>query len=402
MSLSARELALDPVLSSSSGKQIAILGSRGYPSYYGGFETLVRHLAPYLVQRGHAVTVYGRGHEQRATTGGQDVIVRTTWGIDKKSTSTLTYGLTGSLDLTRQGCNSALILNVANGFFLKRLQRHGIRTCVNVDGLEWMRGKWGPAGKAVFRRGAALTARYADELVFDSEALRTFWEDRFARGEGHFIPYGAPVLHSVGTDRLKAAGLPEGGYVLVVARLVPENNVDLLLDAIDLLAPRPEVIVVGSGNYKSELVARVTRLDAERRVRWLGHLSDQDLLDQLWANAAVYWHGHSVGGTNPALLQALGAGAPTLALDTAFNREVLGSTRQLVSGNVSVLAQRIEELQSSSYLVTAFKESGKATVAARYNWDSVCLDYAELLEAETEASSHRPLPYREYAGITER
>jgi glycosyltransferase involved in cell wall biosynthesis len=364
-----------------SGKTFAILGSRGYPSYYGGFETLVRYLAPYLAQQGHKVTVYGRRHQQLKAPIATGITVRSTWGIDRKSTSTLTYGLSGSLDLAHQGCDAALVLNVANGFFLKKLKRHGIPTCVNVDGLEWTRDKWGPLGKAVLRRGAALTAEYADELIFDSEALCGFWQDRFGRSEGHFIPYGAPVLHAVGTDRLTAAALPFSGYVLVVARLVPENNLQLLLDAVDLLKPRPDVIVVGGGSYRSTLATQVARLNAAGTIRWLGHVSDQHLLDQLWAHAAVYWHGHSGGGTNPALLQALGAGAPTLAFDTPFNREVLGSAEQLVPREARVVSQRLEEILHSPVLAAALRESGQAIVRARYDWTAVCRAYADLLEA---------------------
>jgi len=366
----------------------AILGSRGYPNYYGGFETLVRHLTPYLAENGHDVTVYSRAHVHYSTTksqiieslepGAGTIIVRTTVGWDRKSFSTLSFGFSSSLDLAKQGCDAALVLNVANGFFLSRLTRAGIPTCVNVDGIEWKRGKWGPTGKSIFHKGASLTAKHADAVILDSEALDTVWRDEFDR-KGVFIPYGAPVLNDTTNDALRAAGLPLSGYVLVVARIVPENNVDLLLDAVDLMDQRPEVIVVGSGNYEHSTVTRLRQLSNEGKVHWLGHISDQDLLDQLWSHAGVYWHGHSVGGTNPALIQALGAGAPTLALRTVFNAEVVRSEVQLVDPDPRVLATSIQEVLESSTMAAELSLHGKRVVEKHYRWPEVCARYEALL-----------------------
>lgn len=374
-------------------RKFAILGSRGYPSHYGGFETLVRYLAPYLAERGHEVTVYDRGTaagpaplpESAVPPSGPlhtddagSILVRTTRGIDRKSISTLSFGFTSSVDLAQRGCDAALVLNVANGFFLPRLQRAGIPTCVNVDGIEWCRGKWGTLGRKVFRMGAVRTARYADAVIADSVALRWAWKAEFGR-DSTFIPYGAPVLDDVGTDQLRAAGLPLGGYVLVVARIVPENNVDILLDAIECMEERPEVIVVGGGNYQHATVDRLRRLAAEQHVRWLGQLSNQPLLDQLWAHAGVYWHGHSIGGTNPALLQALGAGAPTIALRTPFNAEVIRADRQLVDADPERVAVAIREVLTSSSLSEEFATHGQSVVRTHYDWSDVCGQYESLL-----------------------
>ena len=160
----------------------------------------------------------------------------------------MSYGLTASLDLARHGCDAALVLNVANGFYLRRLKRAGIATCVNVDGLEWMRKKWGLVARQAFLLGARLTARNADALIFDSQALGAVWRERFGR-DGHFIPYGAPVLREIGDSRLRESGITERGYVLVVSRVIPENNVDLLLDALAYLPTAPSVVVVGDANY---------------------------------------------------------------------------------------------------------------------------------------------------------
>ena len=369
--------------------RIAILGSRGFPSYYGGFETLVRKLAPDLVDRGHEVVVYGRGSRLRSTSCLIDgVEVRETAGLESKSTSTLSFGFSASIDLARNPCDVALILNVANGFWLRRLARARIATCVNVDGLEWLRGKWGYAARQTFLHAAAATARDADALVVDSLALGEIWRERFGR-ESHFIPYGASVLRGERKELLREHGLHVGGYVLAVARLVPENNVDLLLDCLPLLPPDVPVIVVGDANYEHPTVHRLKQLNSEGRVTWLGHLDDQHLLEELWMNADVYWHGHSVGGTNPALLQALGAGAPTLALDTPFNREVIRNDFQLVPRDPQLLAERISQILSSTTFAKSLREKGQATVAERYTWEEVCAGYEELLVAMADRRAPR-------------
>jgi len=360
--------------------KFAILGSRGFPSTYGGYETLVRHLAPFLVQAGHDVTVYCRGRDgDRRTWITEDVRCVATPGRDTKSLSTLTFGMTATLDASLRRFDSILILNIANGFWFPALRMARIPFAVNTDGIEWERGKWGRLARSVFRAGAWMTARNAGELVCDSHAIGAVWKELFGR-DLTFIPYGAPVLSGVGHDRLDAAGLGEEPYLLAVARLVPENNVELTLDALELLGEAaPRAVIVGSANFDSPIEARLRALEAAGRVRWLGHVDDQRLLNQLWAHSTVYVHGHSVGGTNPALLQALGAGAPTLALDTPFNAEVLPSPEQLFAGDASALAEQITSVLRSSERRRRMRLVGQRIVGERYSWEDVCRRYTDLL-----------------------
>jgi glycosyltransferase involved in cell wall biosynthesis len=361
--------------------KLAILGSRGFPSTYGGYETLVRRLAPYLVEAGHEVTVYCRIREGAArriwTTEGVRCIA--TPGHDTKSLSTLTFGLTATLDASFRRFDSILVLNIANGFWFPALRVSRTPFAVNTDGIEWERGKWSRVGRATFRAGAWMTARNAGELICDSRAIGAIWKERFGR-QSTFIPYGAPVLGDVGHDRLNALGLEGQPYVLVVARLAPENNVELTLDALEVLGEHaPRAVIVGSANFQSPIEARLRTMQEAGRLVWLGHVDDQQLLTQLWAHSAVYVHGHSVGGTNPALLQALGAGAPTLALDTPFNAEVLPYAEQRFSHDVGLLAERIQSVATSRSLQEEMAERGRSIIRERYSWDAVCHAYMETL-----------------------
>lgn len=359
----------------------AILGSRGFPSTYSGYETLVRHLAPFLVEAGHEATVYTReprGNGRVWTTDGVRCIA--TPGLNSKSLSTPSFGLTSILDASFRKFDAALVVNIANGFWLPLLRAARTPTAVNTDGIEWERGKWNRTAQSVFRRGAQLCAHHASELICDSRAIGDIWSELFGR-QSTFIPYGAPVLTDVGRDRLASVGLSDRPFLLSVARLVPENTVDLTLDAIELLEDRGlTAVIVGSSVGPSQIADRLRRLADEKRVIWLGHVSDQQLLNQLWANCTVYVHGHSVGGTNPSLLQAMGAGASTLALDTRFNAEVISESDQLYRAEAGDLAARLEWLLDSSSTREDIAARQRRRIAADYSWDQVCSSYREVLE----------------------
>jgi glycosyltransferase involved in cell wall biosynthesis len=247
---------------------------------------------------------------------------------------------------------------------------------LNVDGIEWERDKWSPLAKQVFRTAARATARWADVLIADSHAIAKRWQQDFGRAST-FVPYGGdPQTKPPNSDRVVALGLKPERYVLIVARLVPENNVTIMLAAAK--ASGAPTVVVGSGGG-TELEKSIYAQHDPPQVLTLGHVADQNLLAALWAHCGVYLHGHSVGGTNPALVQALGLGAPVLAYDTAFNREVLIRDEMLVALDPDSIVGRIHELLSSDVRRTSFAEWGRSRVAQVYNWEVVCAKYEAIL-----------------------
>jgi glycosyltransferase involved in cell wall biosynthesis len=356
-----------------------VIGTRGYPSYYSGYETAVRKLAPYLVNMGWDVTVYCRRGAIRLDDPGTDsrVATRVTLGLDTKSLSTLSYGFTAALDAAARRPDVALVMNVANGYYLPLLRARGVPTLVNVDGLEWERAKWGPLAKRVFRTGAECTARWASGLVFDARAIETYWQDTF-RVQGTFIPYGGEVPEPLPVPE----GLAHRGYVLMVARLVPENSVPEFFEAVPAIAASHPVVIVGSSGYDGEWDDAARSLAASHSsVSWLGHLSNDSLLLALWHHAGVYFHGHSVGGTNPSLVQAMAAGAPILARDTVFNREVLGSAGKFVGADPDAIAKAVLRLMDSK---TELDEACRVNVQRaeqHYSWAQVCSGYERALRA---------------------
>jgi glycosyltransferase involved in cell wall biosynthesis len=358
-------------------RSVAIIGTRGYPSYYGGFETAVRKLAPFLADAGWDVSVYGRpgGTSDRDASIDPRINRITTRGIESKSLSTLSYGLTASLDAMRKKPDVALVMNVANGYFLPALKARGIPTLVNVDGIEWDRAKWGKAAKAVFRTGASLTAWFGTELVCDSTEIAKRWSQDFKR-KGEFIPYGGDVPEEIPVEE----GLVRRGYVLVVARFVPENTISEFVEAAEEISTRHQVVIVGSSGYGGEVEDRVRNLAAENsRVTWLGHVSDDHRLLGLWQNCGAYFHGHSVGGTNPALVQAMACGAPIVARDTQYTREVLASSAVFVSPDSRSISEGITRLLEDSTQQEFLGQAARARAESHYSWAGVCQSYESAL-----------------------
>lgn len=371
-------------------RKVAIIGTRGYPSYYGGFETAVRKLAPSLVDEGWDVTVYGRPASVKVDDPSLDPRVRSviTRGLEKRSLSTLTYGLTAVLHACVKRPDVALVMNVANGFWLPLLRLRGIPTVVNVDGMEWERAKWGRLAKLMFRWGALLTARFANELISDAQEIRRRWLNEFGR-TSHFIPYGGEGVAELPVEE----GYAHRSYILAVARFVPENTIQEFFDAADELAGRYPILVVGSSGYGGELDEAAEALARKHDLfTWLGRVNDDDRLFSLWQHAGVYFHGHSVGGTNPALVQAMATGAPIVALDTPFNREVLGNGGEFTSNQPSDIRQAIERLMQSPENQDDNSAQNLKRASSLYSWTSVFDKYNECLNTLARSGNRHATP----------
>lgn len=360
-------------------RTVAIIGTRGYPSFYGGFETAVRKLAPYLADQLWNVTVYGRSVDsERHADRDPRVNIITTRGVENKSLSTLSYGLTATLHAVWNKPDVALVMNVANGFWLPLLRLRGVPTVVNVDGIEWERAKWGRLAKLIFKLGARMTARFGTVLIADSKEIGRRWKEEFGR-TCVFIPYGGDAGgHDFTEDALEA-----GCYILVVARFVPENTIPEFIQAAENLSRDYEVVIVGSSGYGGALEDSVRSLAAKNSsVRWLGHVSDDQRLLALWRHCGTYFHGHSVGGTNPALVQAMANGAPVVARDTVYNREVLGDEAVFCNPNAEDIEHEIRKVMGSQLEQSRLSAISRQRVQQGYTWEAVCSAYDRELRSK--------------------
>ncbi|SMQ58360.1 DUF1972 domain-containing protein [Agreia sp. VKM Ac-1783] len=375
--------------------RIAMLGTRGVPAAYGGFETAVEEIGQRLAARGHEVTVYCRrseGDEPRFSYLGMKLVHLPS--VRSKAIETLSHTALSVAHLATAGKKDvAFLFNAANAPFLPALGLQQIPTAVHVDGLEWKRGKWGKNGRRYYRWAEQFSVRHADALISDAQGIADYYTHEF-RIPTELITYGAPILQGTPTNRLHDMGLEAGKFHLVVARFEPENHVDVIVDGYRRSDAKYPLIVVGSAPYAAAHTTEIERLAAgDPRIQLVGGIYDQELLDQLYAHAYTYVHGHSVGGTNPSLLRAMGARTAVIAYDVVFNRDVLG-TDGLFFRDASALAQRLNasELEPGATAKAATLLQLRAN--ERYNWDSVTDGYEDLAQRLHAGYSTQGLGHR--------
>ncbi|HEY4268073.1 MAG TPA: DUF1972 domain-containing protein [Galbitalea sp.] len=375
-----------------SALTIAMIGTRGVPASYGGFETAVEEIGARLVKRGHRVIVYCRGFDKPRHVSHRGMELVHLGAVRSRSLETLSHTAASVAHLaTHGGADVAFVFNAANAPFVPLLHLRGIPVAVHVDGLEWQRSKWGGGGRRYYRGAESASVRFADALIADAAGIADYYRHEFDV-QTELLAYGAPIQLAPGYDRLAELDLVPGGYHLAVARLEPENNVHTIVDGYSASAAKLPLIVVGTAPYGEEYISRLERAAAtDPRIRMLGGLWDQAQLDQLYANAASYLHGHSVGGTNPSLLRAMGAATPTIAFDVVFNREVLGSAGQFFA-DPGALAGIIESAEADPESSEARGLALRERAATTYNWDDVAAGYSSL--AARLAGGYRYSPRR--------
>lgn len=365
----------------------ALIGTRGVPARYGGFETAVEEVGRRLVALGHEVTVYCRraedGEEDAQYLGMRRVLLP---AMRKRSLETLSHTTLSVLHPALSATDAAIVFNAANAPLLPVLRARGIPVATHVDGLEWKRAKWGRAGQQYYRLAEAMAVRWSDALIADAQGIADYYMSEF-RSPTHLISYGAPILESVHAERLVELQLDAKQYHLVVARFEPENHVLQIVQGYAASRATRPLVVVGSAPYANEYTTAI-RSASDDRVRLFGGVWDQELLDVLYSNALTYVHGHSVGGTNPSLLRAAGAGAPVIAFDVSFNREVLGNHADYFTDRAD-LAALVEQAEANPAMMA---DRGKALRhdIGRYNWDDVAARYERLLrELVTDGPTRR-------------
>lgn len=357
--------------------RIALIGTRGVPARYGGFETCVEEVGARLADRGHRVLVYCRASgddagEPPATYRGMRLVHLP--AMRRRTLETLSHTALSVAHQVLHPADAAIVFNAANAPLLPVLRARRIPVATHVDGLEWRRAKWGTTGKRYYRGAEALAVRWSDALIADAAGIQEYYTNEF-EAPSELIAYGAPILEQPASDLLDGVGLTPRGYHLVVARFERENHVEEIVEGYRRSGASLPLVVVGSAPYADEYTRRV-REAADSRVRFLGGVWDQDLLDQLYAHSLVYLHGHSVGGTNPSLLRAIGAGAACDAFDVTFNREVLGAAGRYFATPDDVAAL-VEGAEADPQAQRTRGEQSRERARA-YDWDDVAASYEQL------------------------
>ena len=353
--------------------KFAILGTRGIPASYGGFETFAEELSTRLAGRGHRVTVYCRKRHSAPSYRGVQLVYLPT--IRHKYFDTVAHTFLSTLHLLMRRQDAALFCNAANAVFTLAPRLAGIPVALNVDGLERKRRKWNRLGRAWYAISERFAAWFPNAVISDAAVIQRYYLERYCKPT-HLIPYGAETGKLATTGALDRLGLEPGRYFLYVSRMEPENNALLVREAFERLDAEVKLALVGDAPYASSYLAQV-RNTKDPRVLLPGAIYGQGY-HELLSHCLAYIHATEVGGTHPALVEALGRGCLTLFLNTPENAEVAGAV---------AIPFKKQDLEQKLRLVLAMSDAERAAYQARamehvrkhYNWEQVTDAYEQLL-----------------------
>ncbi|HEX7362130.1 MAG TPA: DUF1972 domain-containing protein [Bryobacteraceae bacterium] len=354
--------------------KIALLGTRGIPARYGGFETFAEEISVRLAERGHTVTVYCRAESSEKKYRG--VSLRYLPTIRHKYFDTIAHTGLSTMDVLFRRFDALLYCNAANAAFTLLPRLAGMPAALNVDGLERQRKKWNQLGKAWYRLSEWLATWCCSEIVTDAAAIRDYYLRRYGK-RSTFIPYGAAVGKLVSAEHVLALGLTPGQYVLYVSRMEPENNALLVRQAFERVQTSWKLALVGDAPYAQDYVGEV-RNTRDPRIVIPGALYGE-AYRQLQSHCAAYVQATEVGGTHPALIEAMGRGALVLYLNTPENAEVAGDAAVSFENHVDGLAEKLQwavdlpESERNSWGSKAMERVEKV-----YSWNAVTDAYEAL------------------------
>jgi glycosyltransferase involved in cell wall biosynthesis len=363
--------------------RIGMLGLYGMTMprlHFTGFETGFGEIAPRLAAMGHDVVMYCRKgsfpEEMRVPEykGVRLVYVPSPGGKNFSGVISTFFAVLHALATGRY--DIYFFVNVGMGHHAALCRLFGKKVVMNVNGLDWTRAKWGPVAQFYFRSAAHSAVRFCSELVTDAFAMQDFYREQFKK-ETTMIAYGAYVESSKNPELITQFGVEPGDYYLIASRLIPENHGDLIAEAFLASGSKRKLVIAGGANYDSPFHRKLRSMEGEK-VILTGHIDDQEVIRELHCNCFAYLHGHSVGGTNPSLLKAMGYGNCILALDTVFNREVLADGGIFFPRDVSVLAQEIREIESDQPRVEQLRRMGPERIRANYTWEKIAGQYDDL------------------------
>jgi len=350
--------------------KIAIIGSRGIPARWGGFEKVAEELGTRLVERGHAVTVYCRSRysDERRPHEYRGVRLVYLPYLAGKFLETPSHEVAASVHSLFRSFDVYFVLGCRASWCYLPHRALGKAVVFQTDGLDWDRRKWGFLARQYLRLSYWIAVRLGTGLVSDSRAVAAYFSEAFGRLPG-YLSYGAVPAAPAAPDLVRGYGVEPRNYFLVVCRLEPENNTDLVIRAFAGLHTDKTLVIVGGVNYASAYVRRL-RGTPDRRVVFLGPVYAPGHLEALYQHAYAYVHGHEVGGTNPALLGAMAAGCCVLALDVPFNAEVLDGAGLMWTKSADDLRVQMEYVLAHPEAARERGAMAVRRVRMAYDWDS--------------------------------
>ncbi len=372
----------------SSNRTLRILGTRGVPAAHGGFETFAEYLSLYLVSKGWRVVVY-------CQVDGTGPVFTDVWqGVERVHIPVAQQGPKGTIVFDWQATVHAaghrdlcLTLGYNTAVFCALLRLRGIPNLINMDGIEWSRAKWSPVAKAWFWLNDWAGCWLGNHLVADHPQIKLHLQSRVAGSKITMIPYGADALASAPEAPVRALGLAPGKFMTVIARAEPENSLLEIVQGFSTKLRGMKLVVLG--NYQDgNAYHRAVKSVASKEVLFVGAIYDKAVVQALRFHSAAYVHGHQVGGTNPSLVEALGAGNAVVAHDNRFNRWVAGDGAIYFDG-ADDFARRVDELLAKPARLAELRAHGQRRFAEAFTWPDVLAQYERLLAQQAVGSVGR-------------
>ena len=376
INMSRREVTAEGYLYKES-MRIAILGTRGIPASYGGFETFAEHLSTRLAARGHEVTVYCRAHyvspRQLQYHGVRLKVLPT---IRHKYFDTVVHTFFSAIHAVSKRYDAVLICNCANAPFSPILRLTGTPVAINVDGLEHKRKKWSWLARRYYRFAEYLSTLLPNEMVTDAQVIQDYYLARH-NAPSTMIAYGSEVERRPNRDVVRKWRVEPNRYVLYVSRLEPENNAHLVIETFKKVRTAYRLLIVGDAPYAEQYINSLkASARGDKRIIFTGFVFGQDYR-ALQQNAYCYVHATEVGGTHPALLEAMGYGNCVLTLATPENIEVVGEAGVPYIDEFD-LAEKLKRVLRDGSLVQAYRNRAQQRIQKHYDWETVVDQYEQL------------------------
>jgi glycosyltransferase involved in cell wall biosynthesis len=362
--------------------RIALVGTRGIPASYGGFETFAEELSARMAARGHRITVYCRSPHDGGTYRGVDLRYLPT--VRHKYFDTLAHTGLSTLDVLRRRFDVILYCNAANAIFTWIPRVLGMPTALNVDGLERHRKKWNRLAKTWYLLSEWLSTWCCSEVVSDAAKIREYYFERYGK-ESTFIPYGAETGKVTGIATLERLGLHPGRYFLYVSRLEPENNALLVRQAFEQVDTDLRLVIVGDAPYAADYIKQV-RDTSDSRIIIPGAIYGEGY-HELQSHCFAYIQATEVGGTHPALIEAMGRGAMVLYLTTPETEEAAGDAA--IPFTADTLPEKLRWAAGlSAEERSRWGQLAQRRIQERYSWDAVTDAYERLFDKMLCSKSH--------------
>jgi glycosyltransferase involved in cell wall biosynthesis len=374
--------------------RIAILGTRGIPNHYGGFEQLAEYLAPGLVRAGYDVTVYNSHDHPYRQNEWKGVKIRHCYDPEYilGSAGQFIYDLNCLVDARARHFDVILQLGYTSSTIWGFLFPQGTTIIYNMDGLEWQRAKYGPRVQKFLLHAEKLAVKYSHFFIADNPVIQEYFREKY-HIHAEYIAYGAELFGMADPAILTNHQVTQGNYMLLMARMEPENNIETIFDGYTISRTEMPLLVVGDTDNRFGRYLRA-KFRADHRIIFTGGIYDNWKIHCLRSYCHLYFHGHSSGGTNPSLLEAMASEALIVAHKNPFNRQVLGGNALYFTDADDIT--RVANDLPGGICFTEMKRQNRARVIKDFNWPDIISHYEQFILQCLTARNERNILYRRY------